>query len=384
MRNKLTIVLVVLLPLTAFSQSKKKIHASLVAECAQLQESNDSLRKVCLETGKGFRQQRDNYNRQYSQLAKMAELAESAQKRFEQKVEDHNLMIEHFKLSNYQPILLVQPEAIPVMPERYRSPYSFVELAPEPTKKTVNEKENYAVKNLVLSHFRDSLLKWKLVATDYNASLLAESKLLQSKTTDLSNSDRRYTAIIQENKSARDEVTDEIFKMVAEVKKSVKKPDVLPQLEEYFYDYDKIEDYGAMNHTFDTNASGDDMIGPPPADIRIVEPPKQEDNVIYEVVEEEAEFPGGFTALKTYLETNLKYPQTAREMHIEGKVYLKFVVSKSGNISNASVLKGIPDCPECDKEAVRVVKSMPQWKPGKINGVAVHSWFNLPVSFKLP
>lgn len=104
---------------------------------------------------------------------------------------------------------------------------------------------------------------------------------------------------------------------------------------------------------------------------------------IFEVVDEPASFPGGMEALKKYLTENIKYPQTAKDAGISGKVYLKFVVSGSGTVSNIKVMRGVPDCPECDKEAIRVVKTMPNWIPGKIKGKEVNSVFNLPVAFKL-
>jgi periplasmic protein TonB len=117
-----------------------------------------------------------------------------------------------------------------------------------------------------------------------------------------------------------------------------------------------------------------------PREEKVVEP---EEPKVYTYVDEPAEFPGGTAALKRYLAENMKYPQTAVELGLEGKCYLQFVVSASGNISNVTVQRGVPDCPECDKEAVRVVKSMPKWRPGKNGGKEVHSTFNLPVVFKL-
>ncbi len=110
---------------------------------------------------------------------------------------------------------------------------------------------------------------------------------------------------------------------------------------------------------------------------------EKEKEVIYDIVDEPAEPPGGMAALKKYLAENIKYPQTAVEMGLEGKCYLQFVVSENGYISNVKIKKGVTDCPECDQEAIRVVKGMPKWTPGKINGKAVNSTFSLPVSFKL-
>lgn len=104
---------------------------------------------------------------------------------------------------------------------------------------------------------------------------------------------------------------------------------------------------------------------------------------IYSVVDEMAEFPGGIGALRKYMTDNLRYPEKAKEIAISGKVYLQFVVSRTGDISNVKLLRGLPDCKECDAEAIRLVKSMPMWKPGRQNGKAVDSYFNLPVEFKI-
>lgn len=113
-------------------------------------------------------------------------------------------------------------------------------------------------------------------------------------------------------------------------------------------------------------------------------PPASVEEEIFTVVDEPADFPGGITALKSYLQNAIVYPESAKKAKIEGKTYLRFVVSKHGNISNVSVMRGVADCPECDKEAMRVVKSMPKWTPAKIGGRAVHSWYSLPVKFELP
>lgn len=111
-------------------------------------------------------------------------------------------------------------------------------------------------------------------------------------------------------------------------------------------------------------------------------PPPPQESVIFDVTEEMAEFVGGREAMIKYLSENLVYPESAKKNGIEGKVYLKFVISVSGNISNVSVKKSIPDCKECDTEAVRVVKNMPDWKPAKNNGKPVNSWYTLPITFK--
>jgi protein TonB len=104
---------------------------------------------------------------------------------------------------------------------------------------------------------------------------------------------------------------------------------------------------------------------------------------IFTVVEEMPEFPGGAMEMMKYIQKNIQYPQMAKEAGLSGKCFLKFVVNGSGNITDVTVLKGVPGCGECDREAIRVVKSMPNWKAGKQNGRAVSVFFNLPINFQL-
>ncbi|WP_343637534.1 TonB family protein [Fluviicola sp.] len=103
---------------------------------------------------------------------------------------------------------------------------------------------------------------------------------------------------------------------------------------------------------------------------------------IYDIVDEVASFPGGTGELKKYLDEKLVYPAGALEKGLYGKTFLKFVVSKSGKISDVVLKRGVPDCPECDEEAKRLVKSMPDWIPAKKDGKNVHSYAYLPVTFR--
>lgn len=105
-------------------------------------------------------------------------------------------------------------------------------------------------------------------------------------------------------------------------------------------------------------------------------PPK-----IFKFVEQMPQFPGGQAALMDYLAKNIRYPAAARENGIQGSVVLQFVVDETGNISTIQVLRDIGG--GCADEAVRVVKAMPQWTPGKQNGEAVKVYFTLPVAFRL-
>ena len=114
----------------------------------------------------------------------------------------------------------------------------------------------------------------------------------------------------------------------------------------------------------------------------VVEQEEEEDEqVIFQVVENDPEFPGGIEAMYKFLAQNIKYPQLARENNITGRVYVTFVVEKDGSVSGVTVLRDIGG--GCGAEAVRVVKSMPKWTPGKQRGKAVRVQYNLPVNFNL-
>lgn len=116
----------------------------------------------------------------------------------------------------------------------------------------------------------------------------------------------------------------------------------------------------------------------------IVEEPKKEEpkpDKIFTAVEQQAQFPGGQAALMKWLQNNLRYPERAQQNDIQGRVIVKFVVNADGSIEQAQVVKGVDK--DLDNEAIRVVKRMPKWQPGKNNGVAVRSYFTLPVTFKL-
>ena len=117
------------------------------------------------------------------------------------------------------------------------------------------------------------------------------------------------------------------------------------------------------------------------APIQIEEEEDEIETQIFTVVENEPEFPGGMEALYKYLAQNIKYPQLARDNGITGKVYVTFVVERDGSIANPKVLRDIGG--GCGAEAIRVVKAMPKWTPGKQRGKAVRVQFNLPVNFNL-
>ena len=109
---------------------------------------------------------------------------------------------------------------------------------------------------------------------------------------------------------------------------------------------------------------------------------EEEEEVVFVVVESMPEFPGGQQALFRFLSENVKYPVIAQENGIQGRVICQFVVNKDGSIVDVEVARSGGD-PSLDKEAVRVIKSMPKWKPGKQRGKPVRVKYTVPVNFKL-
>lgn len=102
---------------------------------------------------------------------------------------------------------------------------------------------------------------------------------------------------------------------------------------------------------------------------------------IFMVVEESPSFPGGDEARIKFLQQNIKYPQMARESSIQGTVFVTFVVERDGSVTDVRVLRGIGG--GCDEEAIRVIKAMPKWQPGKQRGKPVRVQFNMPIKFTL-
>lgn len=109
--------------------------------------------------------------------------------------------------------------------------------------------------------------------------------------------------------------------------------------------------------------------------------PAVEETKVFDVVEQMPSFPGGDAALMEYLSKNIRYPVVAEENGVQGRVILTFVVERDGSITDVRVVKSVD--PSLDKEATRVIKSMPNWIPGKQNGATVRVKYTVPVTFRL-
>lgn len=127
-------------------------------------------------------------------------------------------------------------------------------------------------------------------------------------------------------------------------------------------------------------------VDPPAVEIQYLPPTVEgketvDDNRVYDAVEEMPAFPGGQAAFMNYLSSNMKYPKDCQEAGIQGRVVVQFVIGKDGRIMNARVIKSVH--PSLDKEALRVVNSMPRWTPGKQKGKPVSVTYTVPLMFRL-
>ena len=102
---------------------------------------------------------------------------------------------------------------------------------------------------------------------------------------------------------------------------------------------------------------------------------------VYDCVEQMPSFPGGTQKLKEFIEENLRYPKELEESCVQGRVIVRFIVERNGKLSNVKVVKSVH--PVLDKEALRIVKLMPRWIPGRQNGITVRVKFYIPIIFRL-
>ncbi len=129
----------------------------------------------------------------------------------------------------------------------------------------------------------------------------------------------------------------------------------------------------------DTEADEETMIDVSP--VVQAEEEEEEESKVFFIVEDMPEFPGGEVALRQFIANAINYPVIAQENGIQGKVYITFVVNTDGSITDARVARGVD--PSLDKEALRVVNTLPKWKPGKQRGEAVRVSYTVPINFVL-
>ena len=165
-----------------------------------------------------------------------------------------------------------------------------------------------------------------------------------------------------------DDLEEEIIPITKQELKPPPPPPPPPEIIEIVEDDVEIEDEIEIE---DTESDEDE-------EIEIIE---EDDDEFFMVVENMPILPGGDLGLMKYIQKHVKYPAIAKEYNITGKVYVSFIVDKSGSVTNVKIVRGVDK--NLDAEAVRVVKSLPKYKPGKQRGKAVRVMFTIPINFTL-
>ena len=114
---------------------------------------------------------------------------------------------------------------------------------------------------------------------------------------------------------------------------------------------------------------------------QVTEEPVPQSKKVYESVEQMPEFPGGMEGLMRYLQQNVQYPPIAVQNNVQGRVVVQFIIDETGQVGDVEVVRSVSE--EVDAEAVRVIKSMPKFEPGRQNGEPVAVWYTLPIAFKM-
>ena len=177
------------------------------------------------------------------------------------------------------------------------------------------------------------------------------------------------------------EVEDEVIPITRQEQVQPPPPPPPPQVVEVLKIVDDNVDILDDLSMFDSEADNETFIDVAPVISAVEEEEEEEEAQVFFIVEEMPEFPGGEAALRRFIANAIKYPQIAQENGIQGRVYIQFVVDRDGSVTQASVARGVD--PSLDKEALRVVNSLPKWKAGMQRGKPVKVSYTVPINFQL-
>ena len=214
----------------------------------------------------------------------------------------------------------------------------------------------------------------------------AARRAAMDQVTELSALEKKKEAKVERKEVVKQE---QVERVVEKVKSSVKftapviKKDDEVKPEDELKTQDELMESKAAIGTFDVKGNDESGEVLKAKEVIATEPvkPKEEENKVFDVVEQMPSYPGGNGALMQYLSSHIKYPVIAEENGIQGRVICTFIVERDGSITDVRIAKSVD--PSLDKEAVRVVSSMPKWIPGKQDGKPVRVEYTFPVTFRL-
>jgi TonB family protein len=367
----ISILFLLLLSCPSFGQSAKKWNRLLRAQCVLEQQKQDSAKSLFTKTKQQFE------SIQLASLDRIKSLKEAEQKVLERFMTTSELT---YKLKE----LGVEPFPAIIADFRNRT-FTGSQKFTEPIRETLN---TYTVfddgsDNLSLKGQRrkaqNRLLSKQL--TKYQNRSLANSiqqQELESSRNELLAFLPRMDSLLQRYNLLSDElVTDneQLQKKMSELEARYRKkgpkgfPDAYPKVfPGIFLSAEKLMAIRSEIQDVDYSTEAHPIA-------------VERKSEVYEWTEEAATFPGGVEEMKTFLAKNLQTPEIVERLNISGRAYVRFVISEKGEISNVEVVRGVAGCEECDDEAIRLVKLMPNWIPGKNNGKEVKSYRALPIKF---
>jgi len=177
------------------------------------------------------------------------------------------------------------------------------------------------------------------------------------------------------------EVEDEVIPITRQEQVQPPPPPPPPQVIEVLNIVDNSVNILDDMSLFNSEADRETFIDVAPVIQTVRKEQEEEEAQVFFIVEEMPEFPGGEAALRKFIANAIKYPQIAQENGIQGRVYVQFVVERDGSVSNATIARGVD--PSLDREALRVVNSLPKWKPGMQRGKPVKVSYTVPINFVL-
>ena len=381
------IITAICFPLLLFAQSSKKVNKRLRADIQRISEQIDSLEQVYHERNPIYQAYRDSLRAERRQLGKYAEGQRMLWPIVDEIMANLKDLGENEAFEQEFAVLGSQkgnfPDSLVEKVARFAPTFRFVEPFYSEQMDYINSLK-LSEQNEALNSYKDNAIKKRTDAIGIIENVNRLNELAPATLIEL-------RSLLDFHKG----YTERLFQfrlLITERKEQLKKKFCAEGPKGFSLEYQQIfpecfpEKKNEVLETTNVGASDrTDMIAEESAAYAPMPlpEPRKNPNDIYEIVDEVAEFPGGIGAMRTFLVNNMRYPQKALDMGVEGKCYLKFVVNAEGKISDVYVIRGVPDCVECDTEGIRVVSMMPSWKPARVDGKPVNSYFTLPITFKL-
>lgn len=381
MKNSIFFIFLIVCPFVS-GQSAKKLNAGLRSQMSAAKTESDSITRV-------ISQRKTNLSDSWLKLKKNEFEMISAHNQRERLLKDNIAFLYDVltKLGDnpqqWADLKQIKETRIPLMESEsvYRS-YSYL-FSPKLNIVAVRVPDTLILDKYKLKEENELIQKVLKQYADAKDSNLQSITTLTEYENDMKTFRVKVEAIYQQSTMAYEQLWNAYSTLMDRYSKLnadylAKGPKAFPPVYKEEFEKAAMMDYPQLIApvTRETNAVSSKSLYPKQEKIEVIEAKTDE---LIGISDIPAEYPGGRAAMLAYLSKNMVIPDKVKDT---GKCYLKFIVSKTGEISDIKVMKGVPGCPECDAEAIRLVKGMPNWIPAKNKDKVVNSYFNLPIVFK--